>query len=149
MIEITFRDIISALHRFGKYFTIEKDKQIISNFTRYFHNLHTYVKVNYRKIGKATDISIGNLTRLEQGNEPIVRRLLNLQISSAFPLLKCFRTIHNSITRRYKRKYLLRTRSRTLDRLFLKARYGNRTSSRQIFLIRHKWKSSCINGLQK
>ena len=77
-IESVFRDMISALHRFGKYFTIEKDEQIISNFTRNFHNLHTYVKVNYRKIGKATDISIGNLTRLEQGNEPMLSAVIKL-----------------------------------------------------------------------
>lgn len=78
MIESVFRDMISDLHRFGKYFTIEKDEQIISNFTRNFHNLHTYIKVNYRKIGKATDISIGNLTRLEQGNEPMLSAVIKL-----------------------------------------------------------------------
>ena len=78
LIESAFREMISDLHRFGKYFTIEKDEQIISNFARNFHNLHTYVKVNYRKIGKATDISIGNLTRLEQGNEPMLSAVIKL-----------------------------------------------------------------------
>ena len=71
LISTSFRNMISDLHRFGKYVSILKDELIISNFTRNFHNLHTYVKVNYRKIGKATEISIGNLTRLEQGNEPM------------------------------------------------------------------------------
>ena len=70
--------MISDLHRFGKYVSIEKDEQIISNFTRNFHNLHTYVKVNYRKIDKATGISIGNLTRLEQGNEPMLSSVIRL-----------------------------------------------------------------------
>lgn len=78
LIESAFREMISDLHRFGKYLAIEKDEQIISNFTRNFHNLHTYVKVNYRKIGKATDISIGNLTRLEQGNEPMLSAVIKL-----------------------------------------------------------------------
>lgn len=76
LISSSFRNMISDLHRFGKYVSILKDEQIISNFTRNFHNLHTYVKVNYRKIGKATGISIGNLTRLEQGNEPMLSSVI-------------------------------------------------------------------------
>ncbi len=73
---IIFRQMISDLHRFGKYVPIEKDEQLISNFTKNFHNLHTLVKINYRKLGKATDISIGNLTRLEQGNEPMLSSVI-------------------------------------------------------------------------
>ena len=76
LISTSFRNMISDLHRFGKYVSILKDELIISNFTRNFHNLHTYVKVNYRKIGKATEISIGNLTRLEQGNEPMLSSVI-------------------------------------------------------------------------
>ncbi len=73
---IIFRQMISDLHRFGKYVPIEKDEQLTSNFTKNFHNLHTLVKINYRKLGKATDISIGNLTRLEQGNEPMLSSVI-------------------------------------------------------------------------
>ena len=74
----TFREIISDLHRSGKYITIEKDEQIIENFTRNFHNLHTFVKINYRKLGKAIDMSIGNITRLAQGNEPMLSAVIKL-----------------------------------------------------------------------
>ena len=73
LISTSFRNMISDLHRFGKYVSILKDELIISNFTRNFHNLHTYVKVNYRKIGKATEISIGNLTRLEPMFSSVIR----------------------------------------------------------------------------
>ena len=74
----TFRDIISALHRDGKYITIETDKEIIENFTKNFHDLHTFVKINYRRLGKAIDMSIGNLTRLAQGNEPMLSAVIKL-----------------------------------------------------------------------
>ncbi|MBQ8658071.1 MAG: helix-turn-helix transcriptional regulator [Clostridia bacterium] len=73
-----FRELISDLHRRGKYIRIEKDEQIIENFTKNFHNLHTFVKINYRKLGKAIDMSIGNLTRLEKGNEPMLSAVIKL-----------------------------------------------------------------------
>ena len=74
----TFRDIITELHRDGKYITIETDKEIIENFTKNFHDLHRFVKINYRKLGKAIDMSIGNLTRLAQGNEPMLSAVIKL-----------------------------------------------------------------------
>ena len=74
----TFRDIITELHRDGKYITIETDKEIIENFTKNFHDLHTFVKINYRRLGKAIDMSIGNLTRLAQGNEPMLSAVIKL-----------------------------------------------------------------------
>lgn len=74
----TFRDIITELHRDGKYITIETDKEIIENFTKNFHDLHRFVKTNYRKLGKAIDMSIGNLTRLAQGNEPMLSAVIKL-----------------------------------------------------------------------
>ena len=74
----TFRDIITELHRDGKYITIETDKSIIENFTKNFHDLHTFVKINYRRLGKAIDMSIGNLTRLAQGNEPMLSAVIKL-----------------------------------------------------------------------
>ena len=74
----TFRDIITELHRDGKYITIETDKEIIENFTKNFHELHDNLKIHYRKLGKAIDMSIGNLTRLAQGNEPMLSAVIKL-----------------------------------------------------------------------
>ena len=73
-----FRDMISDLHNSGKYTKIEADKKIAENFTKNFHDLHTYVKINYRKLGSAIDMSIGNLTRLEKGNEPMLSAVIKL-----------------------------------------------------------------------
>lgn len=74
----TFRDIITDLHRDGKHVTIETDENIVENFTRNFHDLHDNLKINYRKLGKAIDMSIGNLTRLAQGNEPMLSAVIKL-----------------------------------------------------------------------
>ena len=74
----TFRDIISDLHRDGRYITIETDESIIENFTKNFHDLHNFSRINYRKLGKAIDMSIGNLTRLAQANEPMLSAVIRL-----------------------------------------------------------------------
>lgn len=74
----TFRDIISDLHCDGRFIKLQEDKSIIENFTRNFHNLHDNLKINYRKLGKAIDMSIGNLTRLAQGNEPMLSAVIKL-----------------------------------------------------------------------
>ena len=74
----TFREIISDLHRSGRYVKIESDEKLVGNFTKNFHNLHNFSKINYRKLGKAIDMSIGNLTRLAQGNEPMLSAVIKL-----------------------------------------------------------------------
>ena len=74
----TFREIISDLHRRGRYVKIESDEKLVENFTKNFHNLHNFSKINYRKLGKAIDMSIGNLTRLAQGNEPMLSAVIKL-----------------------------------------------------------------------
>ena len=74
----TLRDIISDLHRGGRYIKIETNERIIENFTKNFHDLHAFSKINYRKLGKAIDMSIGNLTRLAQGNEPMLSAVIKL-----------------------------------------------------------------------
>ncbi len=113
----TFRDIISDLHRSGKYVTIETDKSIIENFTKNFHDLHSFSKINYRKLGKAIDMSIGNLTRLAQGNEPMLSAVIKLadffgvsisqmlSDNTNFDYEKIQKEIENKVTRR--RQYLL------------------------------------------
>ncbi len=74
----TFRDMISDLHNIGSYIKIETDEKIVENFTKNFHDLHTFVKINYRKLGAAIDMSIGNLTRLEKGNEPMLSAVIKM-----------------------------------------------------------------------
>ena len=74
----TLRDIISDLHRDGRYIKIETNERIIENFTKNFHDLLAFSKINYRKLGKAIDMSIGNLTRLVQGNEPMLSAVIKL-----------------------------------------------------------------------
>ena len=74
----TLRDIISDLHRDGKYIKIETNERIIENFTKNFHDLHAFSQINYRKLGKAIDMSIGNLTRLSKGNEPMLSAVIKL-----------------------------------------------------------------------
>ena len=78
LIAQTFRDIITDLHRDGRYVKIKTDERIIENFTKNFHDLHAFSKINYRKLGKAIDMSIGNLTRLAQGNEPMLSAVIKL-----------------------------------------------------------------------
>ncbi len=73
-----FREMISDLHGEGRYIKIERDEKIIENFTKNFHDLHTYVKINYRRLGAAIDMSIGNLTRLEKGNEPMLSAVIKM-----------------------------------------------------------------------
>ena len=78
LISQTFRDIISDLHQSGRYIKIGEDKSIMANFTKNFHDLHDNLKIKYRKLGKAIDMSIGNLTRLAQGNEPMLSAVIKL-----------------------------------------------------------------------
>ena len=78
LIAQTFKDIITDLHRDGRYVKIKTDERIIENFTKNFHDLHAFSKINYRKLGKAIDMSIGNLTRLAQGNEPMLSAVIKL-----------------------------------------------------------------------
>ena len=73
-----FRDIIYDLHCGGRYIKIKTDERIVENFTRNFHDLHDNLKINYRQLGKAIDMSIGNLTRLAKGNEPMLSAVIKL-----------------------------------------------------------------------
>ena len=74
----TFKTMISDIHRFNKYVKIEKDENIVNNISRNFHNLHENLKVSYRTILKVTGISIGSLTRIEQGFEPMLAPIIRL-----------------------------------------------------------------------
>jgi hypothetical protein len=78
LISQTFKDMIYDLHCGGQYVKIKTDERIVENFTRNFHDLHDNLKINYRKIGKAIDMSIGNLTRLAKGNEPMLSAVIKL-----------------------------------------------------------------------
>ncbi len=57
---------------------INKDERVAENFTRNFNSLHSNLGVSYRKISAALDISIGNLTRLKKGGEPMLETVIKL-----------------------------------------------------------------------
>lgn len=57
---------------------INRDEGIVENFTRNFDSLHSNLGVSYRKISAALDISIGNLTRLKKGGEPMLETVIKL-----------------------------------------------------------------------
>ena len=78
LISQTFKDIIYDIHCGGRYIKIKTNESIVENFTRNFHDLHDTLNINYRKLGKAIDMSIGNLTRLAKGNEPMLSAVIKL-----------------------------------------------------------------------
>ena len=57
---------------------INRDERVAENFTRNFNSLHKNLGVSYRKISAALDISIGNLTRLKKGGEPMLETVIKL-----------------------------------------------------------------------
>lgn len=57
---------------------INRDDSVAENFTRNFNSLHKNLGVSYRKISAALDISIGNLTRLKKGGEPMLETVIKL-----------------------------------------------------------------------
>lgn len=57
---------------------INRDDSIAENFTRNFNSLHKNLGVSYRKMSAALDISIGNLTRLKKGGEPMLEAVIKL-----------------------------------------------------------------------
>ncbi len=60
------------------FFKVDKDEKVVQNFTRNFLNLHKALGLNYRKISKATGISLGNFTRLAHGVEPMLTTVMSL-----------------------------------------------------------------------
>lgn len=76
LLSLLFKQMVGELHRFNKFVVIAKDEQIIKNFTDNFRNLMAETKVGYRKLVKATDVSLGNLTRLSQGAEPMLSAVI-------------------------------------------------------------------------
>lgn len=57
---------------------INRKESVAENFTRNFNNLHKNLGISYRKISSALDISIGNLTRLKKGGEPMLETVIKL-----------------------------------------------------------------------
>ncbi len=60
------------------FYSVEKNEKVAQNFTRNFLNLHKVLGLNYRKISKATGISLGNFTRLAHGVEPMLTTVMSL-----------------------------------------------------------------------
>lgn len=69
---------IARLNNKERAVEIKRDDRIADNFTRNFNNLHKNLGVSYRKISTALDISIGNLTRLKKGGEPMLETVIKL-----------------------------------------------------------------------
>ena len=69
---------IARLNNEGRAVKINRDESVAENFTRNFNNLHKNLGVSYRKISSALDISIGNLTRLKKGGEPMLETVIKL-----------------------------------------------------------------------
>lgn len=69
---------IAGLNNEKRAVEITHDERIVENFTRNFNSLHNNLGVSYRKISSALDISIGNLTRLKKGGEPMLETVIKL-----------------------------------------------------------------------
>ncbi|MCI8344304.1 MAG: helix-turn-helix transcriptional regulator [Clostridia bacterium] len=69
---------IARLNKEERAVKINRDEGVAENFTRNFNNLHKNLGVSYRKISTALDISIGNLTRLKKGGEPMLETVIKL-----------------------------------------------------------------------
>lgn len=69
---------IARLNKEERAVEINREERIAENFTRNFNNLHKNLGISYRKISAALDISIGNLTRLKKGGEPMLETVIKL-----------------------------------------------------------------------
>lgn len=69
---------IARLNKEEQAVEINRKENIAENFTRNFNNLHKNLGISYRKISTALDISIGNLTRLKKGGEPMLETVIKL-----------------------------------------------------------------------
>lgn len=69
---------IAKLNKEERVVEINRDNKISENFTRNFNDLHKNLGISYRKISSALDISIGNLTRLKKGGEPMLETVIKL-----------------------------------------------------------------------
>lgn len=72
------KEEIARLNKEGRAVEINREERIAENFTMNFNNLHKKLGVSYRKISSALDISIGNLTRLKKGGEPMLETVIKL-----------------------------------------------------------------------
>lgn len=69
---------IERLNKEERAVKINRDESVAENFTRNFNDLHKNLGISYRKISSALDISIGNLTRLKKGGEPMLETVIKL-----------------------------------------------------------------------
>lgn len=88
---------IAKLNVEKRFVEINRDERVAENFTKNFNSLHKNLGVSYRKISTALDISIGNLTRLKKGGEPMLETVIKLssffgvsieQMISSYPNFK-------------------------------------------------------------
>lgn len=69
---------IVRLNKEERAVEIIREDKIAENFSTNFDILHKNLGVSYRKISSALDISIGNLTRLKKGGEPMLETVIKL-----------------------------------------------------------------------
>lgn len=72
------KEEIARLNKEEHAVDIKREEKVAENFTRNFNNLHKNLGISYRKISTALDISIGNLTRLKKGGEPMLETVIKL-----------------------------------------------------------------------
>lgn len=72
------KEEIARLNKEERAVEINREDKVAENFTRNFNNLHKNLGISYRKISSALDISIGNLTRLKKGGEPMLETVIKL-----------------------------------------------------------------------
>ncbi len=72
------KEEIARLNNEKRAVEIIRAEKIVENFTRNFDSLHSNLGVSYRRISGALDISIGNLTRIKKGGEPMLETVIKL-----------------------------------------------------------------------
>lgn len=69
---------IARLNDEKRLVELKRNNSVVENFTRNFNNLHKNLGISYRKISAELDTSIGNLTRLKKGGEPMLETIIKL-----------------------------------------------------------------------
>lgn len=75
---LELKNEIARLNDEKRVVEVKRNNGVVENFTRNFDNLHKNLGISYRKISAELDISIGNLTRLKKGGEPMLETVIKL-----------------------------------------------------------------------
>ena len=75
---LELKNEIARLNDEKRTVEVKRSNSVVENFTRNFNNLHKNLGISYRKMSAELDISIGNLTRLKKGGEPMLETVIKL-----------------------------------------------------------------------